>query len=101
LFFATRRIWADIPRVIQPIRLQNSSYTVDDYIIIYVIYHYLRLRLHYILAARKAPIEYRMYNFQKLGETTNIRCNNSSENIWKGTDRCCYWKLFGTSGNVA
>ena len=34
LFFATRRIWADIQRVIQPIRLQNSSFTVNDYIII-------------------------------------------------------------------
>jgi hypothetical protein len=33
LFFATRRIWADIWRVIQPIRSQNSSYTVNDYII--------------------------------------------------------------------
>jgi hypothetical protein len=34
LFFATRRIWADIRPVIQPIRLQNSSYMVNDYIII-------------------------------------------------------------------
>jgi hypothetical protein len=43
LFFATRRIWADIRRVIQPIRLQNSSYTVNDYIII--LYRLYRSRL--------------------------------------------------------
>jgi hypothetical protein len=42
LFFATRRIWADIRRVIQPIRLQNSSYTVNDYII----YIHLHLSPH-------------------------------------------------------
>ena len=28
----------------------------------------------------KAPIRYGMYNFQKLRETTSLRCNNSSEN---------------------
>jgi hypothetical protein len=28
----------------------------------------------------KAPIRYGMYNFQKLSETTSLRCNNSSEN---------------------
>jgi hypothetical protein len=37
LFFATRRIWADMQRVIQPIRSQNSSYTANDYIIIFII----------------------------------------------------------------
>jgi hypothetical protein len=39
LFFATRRIWADdIRRVIQPIRLQDSSYTANDYIIIRIVF---------------------------------------------------------------
>jgi hypothetical protein len=49
LFFATRRIWADIPRVIQPIRLQNSSYTVDDYIIIYNIVCYIFYSIEYFI----------------------------------------------------
>jgi hypothetical protein len=40
LFFTTRRIWADIRRVIQPIRLQNSSYTVNDYALITDLYTY-------------------------------------------------------------
>ena len=35
--FVNRRIWAGVRRVFQPIRLQNSSYTVDGYIIITII----------------------------------------------------------------
>jgi hypothetical protein len=49
LFFATRRIWADIRRVIQPIRLQNSSYTVNDYIINIYIYIYIYETLFWAL----------------------------------------------------
>jgi hypothetical protein len=30
--------------------------------------------------SEKAPIRYGMYNFQKLSETTSLRCNNFSEN---------------------
>ena len=30
--------------------------------------------------AKKHLVRYGMYNFQKLSETTSLRCNNSSEN---------------------
>jgi hypothetical protein len=40
-----------------------------------------RLRLHYSVAVQKAPVQYRMYNFQKLEETTSLRCKDFSENI--------------------
>jgi hypothetical protein len=49
LFFATRRIWADIRRVIQPIRLQNSSYRVNHYIIKLLIYVSQRLVINLVL----------------------------------------------------
>jgi hypothetical protein len=40
LLLRRRRIWANILRVIQPIRFQNSSHTVNVYIIIIVIVLY-------------------------------------------------------------
>ena len=66
-----------------------------------------RLRLHYTDAAsQEAPIRYGMYNFQKLSETTFLRCNNSSKNsVHKKSDTADgfsqrYGKLCGTSVNV-
>ena len=37
-------------------------------------------RIAFCSGAKKHLVRYGMYNFQKLSETTSLRCNNSSEN---------------------